>query len=73
MATLLHAGRAAPVDFEGEIFGTIGVNVDIIKASWTALVEAYQYVLMQHAEFVGEVSDAKPANTETDENQSARS
>ena len=41
--------------FEGEIFGTIGVNVDIIKASWNALVEAYQYVLMQHVEFRDEI------------------
>ncbi|MEX0941334.1 MAG: citramalate synthase [Pseudomonadales bacterium] len=42
--------------FEGEIFGTVGVNVDIIKASWNALVESYQYALMQHIEFVSEVS-----------------
>jgi 2-isopropylmalate synthase len=41
--------------FEGEIFGTVGVNVDIIKASWNALVEAYQYVLLRHAEFKAEV------------------
>ncbi|XOV88345.1 MAG: citramalate synthase [Pseudomonadota bacterium] len=41
--------------FEGEMFGTVGVNVDIIKASWNALVEAYHYALMQHADFVGEV------------------
>ncbi|HIG40544.1 MAG: citramalate synthase [bacterium] len=46
--------------FEGEIFGTIGVNVDIIKASWNALIEAYQYVLMRHVEFVGEVDDTEP-------------
>ena len=37
--------------FEGEAFGTVGVNVDIIKASWNALVEAYQYALMKHVEF----------------------
>jgi len=41
--------------FEGEIFGTIGVNVDIIKASWNALVEAYHYALMQHIEFTREL------------------
>lgn len=41
--------------FEGEMFGTIGVNVDIIKASWHALVEAYQYALMKHVEFNEEV------------------
>lgn len=46
--------------FEGEIFGTVGVNVDIIKASWNALVEAYQYALLQHTEFVGEL-DTEPA------------
>jgi 2-isopropylmalate synthase len=41
--------------FEGEMFGTVGVNVDIIKASWNALVEAYHYALMQHVEFTGEL------------------
>lgn len=44
--------------FEGEIFGTCGVNVDIIQASWNALVEAYQYALLKHVEFVGEIADA---------------
>ncbi len=43
--------------FQGEIFGTIGVNVDIIQASWNALVEAYQYALMQHGDFVAELGD----------------
>ncbi|MBQ74557.1 MAG: citramalate synthase [Gammaproteobacteria bacterium] len=42
--------------FEGEIFGTVGVNVDIIKASWNALVEAYHYALMQHVEFTDELN-----------------
>jgi 2-isopropylmalate synthase len=37
--------------FEGEMFGTVGVNVDIIKASWSALTEAYHYALMQHQDF----------------------
>ncbi len=41
--------------FEGEIFGTIGVNVDIIKASWNALVESYHYTLMKHVEFSREL------------------
>lgn len=45
--------------FEGEIFGTVGVNVDIIKASWNALVESYQYALMQHIDFVNEVEDQR--------------
>lgn len=36
--------------FAGEIFGTVGVNVDIIKASWNALVEAYEYALIKHTE-----------------------
>lgn len=50
--------------FEGEKFGTIGVNVDIIKASWNALVEAYHYALMQHAEFVAELEETgSPGNT----------
>jgi 2-isopropylmalate synthase len=41
--------------FQGEIFGTIGVNVDIIKASWNALIEAYHYALLQHDDFAREV------------------
>ena len=47
--------------FEGEAFGTVGVNVDIIKASWNALVEAYQYALMKHVEFASEVTVSAPA------------
>ena len=43
--------------FEGEIFGTIGVNVDIIQASWNALIEAYQYTLMRHVDFVSELAE----------------
>ena len=46
--------------FQGESFGTVGVNVDIIKASWNALVEAYQYALLSHADFLEEL----PANTD---------
>ncbi len=45
--------------FQGEIFGTVGVNVDIIKASWNALVEAYQYALIQRTEFVQDLQDSK--------------
>ena len=45
--------------FQGEAFGTIGVNVDIIQASWNALVEAYQYALMQHQEFIDELTEAR--------------
>lgn len=45
--------------FQGETFGTLGVNVDIIKASWNALVEAYQYTLMQDADFQQEVKESK--------------
>ena len=55
--------------FEGEIFGTVGVNVDIIKASWTALVEAYQYALMRHMDFVEELDgttrDVAPADKQS--------
>ena len=42
--------------FEGETFGTVGVNVDVIKASWNALVEAYHYALIRSAEFKHEQS-----------------
>ena len=45
--------------FQDERFGTLGVNVDIVKASWMALIEAYQYALMQHLEFVQELKEAK--------------
>lgn len=48
--------------FQGEIFGTIGVNVDIIQASWNALVEAYQYALMQHGDFVSELEPDESAS-----------
>ncbi|MBT3425828.1 MAG: citramalate synthase [Gammaproteobacteria bacterium] len=41
--------------FAGESFGTIGVNVDIIKASWLALTEAYHYALMQHSDHLDEL------------------
>ena len=37
--------------FQGSTFGTVGVNVDVIKASWNALIEAYHYALMQHRDF----------------------
>lgn len=45
--------------FEGEMFGTVGVNVDIIKASWNALIESYQYALLQHVDFVTEVDQER--------------
>jgi hypothetical protein len=51
--------------FEGEIFGTVGVNVDIIKASWNALVEAYQYALIQHLEFVDEIEKHQSTGDES--------
>jgi 2-isopropylmalate synthase len=53
--------------FEGEKFGTVGVNVDIIQASWNALVEAYQYALMQHVEFFAEVEASKEAPSRANE------
>ena len=48
--------------FQGELFGTVGVNVDIIKASWNALVEAYQYALLNHVDFVKELSPDVPGD-----------
>jgi 2-isopropylmalate synthase len=33
-----------------ELFGTIGVNTNIIDASWQALVDAYEYHLIQSEE-----------------------
>jgi hypothetical protein len=49
------------------MFGTIGVNVDLIKASWNALIEAYQYALLQHSDFLAELEPA--SSTETDSGQ----
>ena len=57
--------------FEGETFGTMGVNVDIIKASWNALVEAYHYALMQHVEFSSEL-DSTFDGTETSNDSADR-
>ncbi|MGI9323335.1 MAG: citramalate synthase [Pseudomonadales bacterium] len=54
--------------FQGEIFGTVGVNVDIIKANWNGLIEAYQYALMHHREFVAELGEGK-ADTATQPTQ----
>ena len=51
--------------FEGESFGTVGVNVDIIKASWNALVEAYQYALMPQTAFVEELREPSTASAGT--------
>ena len=45
--------------FQGSAFGTIGVNVDIIQASWNALIEAYHYALMQHQEYVEELVETR--------------
>ena len=58
--------------FQGEMFGTIGVNVDIIKASWNALIEAYQYALMQHVEFVEELPTATSTGADVEANVSTK-
>ena len=57
--------------FQGEAFGTIGVNVDIIQASWNALIEAYQYALMHHQEFVEELVETRTDSPTGDNPQSA--
>ena len=57
--------------FQGEAFGTIGVNVDIIQASWNALIEAYQYALMNHQEFVEEFVETRTDFPTGDNPQSA--
>ncbi|MCS5571939.1 MAG: citramalate synthase [Pseudomonadales bacterium] len=56
--------------FQGEAFGTIGVNVDIIQASWNALIEAYQYALMHHQEFVEELVETRTDSPTGDNPQS---
>ena len=58
--------------FQGEMFGTIGVNVDLIKASWNALIEAYQYALMQHSDFVAELEPAASKDIDASHRKSAR-
>lgn len=57
--------------FQGEAFGTIGVNVDIIQASWNALIEAYHYALMRHQEFVDELDESRPESGNSDNLKSA--
>lgn len=52
--------------FQGEKFGTIGVNVDIIQASWNALIEAYQYALMKQADFESELKTGTPGIANND-------
>jgi hypothetical protein len=39
-----------------EIFGTIGVSGNVIDASWQALVDAYEYHLIQVEEASGKVT-----------------
>ncbi|HIE85813.1 MAG: citramalate synthase [bacterium] len=57
--------------FQGEMFGTIGVNVDLIKASWNALIEAYQYALLQHSDFVAELEPASSTDDDSSHRKSA--
>ncbi|MBT6891249.1 MAG: citramalate synthase [Gammaproteobacteria bacterium] len=57
--------------FQGEMFGTIGVNVDLIKASWNALIEAYHYALLQHSDFVAELEPASSTDTDSSQRKSA--
>tara|TARA_B100000676_G_C18075121_1_gene847071 strand:- start:1518 stop:3128 length:1611 start_codon:yes stop_codon:yes gene_type:complete len=45
--------------FQGHAFATMGVDVDVIKASWNALVEGYQYALMESADFGTELNEIK--------------
>jgi 2-isopropylmalate synthase len=44
---------AAESDSPKEIFGTIGVSTNVIDASWQALVDAYEYHLIQIEEAAG--------------------
>ena len=46
---IIECKRDKP-DGTREIFGTIGVNTNIIDASWQALVDAYEYHLIQSQE-----------------------
>jgi hypothetical protein len=52
------------------MFGTIGVNVDLIKASWNALIEAYQYALSQHSDFVAELESASSTDADSSDRKS---
>jgi 2-isopropylmalate synthase len=46
--------RRERADGTKEVFGTIGVSTNIIDASWAALVEAYEYHLIQAEEAAAE-------------------
>jgi len=43
-----------------EVFGTIGVNTNIIDASWQALVDAYEYHLIHVEESRGVTTGPAP-------------
>ena len=47
--------------FQGHAFATMGVDVDVdvIKASWNALVEGYQFALMESADFGDELREIR--------------
>jgi 2-isopropylmalate synthase len=49
---IIECKRENP-DGTREVFGTIGVDTNIIDASWQALVDAYEYHLMQVEESRG--------------------
>jgi 2-isopropylmalate synthase len=44
---IIECKRDVGKDMPRELFGTIGVNTNIIDASWQALVDAYEYHLIQ--------------------------
>jgi 2-isopropylmalate synthase len=56
--------RGSATDDTRELFGTIGVNTNVIDASWQALVDAYEYHLIHVEEGrTGSLSGAAPAPT----------
>ena len=51
--------RREQADKSTEYFGTIGVSTNIIDASWQALVDAYEYHLIQMEEAVPAAGNPK--------------
>ena len=56
---VIESGRVRP-DGSKESFGTIGVSGNVIDASWQALVDAYDYHLLQEEEAAAPAIDIEP-------------
>jgi len=59
------AGAAGETREPRELFGTIGVNTNVIDASWQALVDAYEYHLIHVEESRGTPVSGAPAQSQS--------